>query len=177
MCCCKNKIICQNKHIEKFDKFEVVNTKLLKHYILYSDCCQYVGSKEMEGCNKCFGKIILSYMYQYDKDLEKWIYKENTYRDRYTSKKGKIKKILEATLFLNSLTNLKIIKNKENNSQNQKTTIPWLAYDKPDDYKIICLECKNKNKITPCKDVENNIKNGKPENFCPIGKQKKIKIY
>ena len=164
-------IICQNKKIKADKICNIKDLKNEKHIVVYTECCPYVNSNN-PACQKCYGRIACDIVKQNDNKITKTIL-----RDSYTEKHGKIKKLMECSNLIENM----IIESYDVSTGSSSSGKPWIAYDRPSDWKTSCVDCKNRCKakglIPMCQNREENIKNGFPENFCNKQKQRRIYIY
>lgn len=137
--------------------------------IIICDSCNFIDIKNSK-CSKCYGVIIKIMFAEKKENDNTTIKKYKTFRDKFIMKNNKIYKSMSAS---NIFKNIKIINEIDNNLNRQYM---WRYYDRPVTYKTDCLECKMKNIITPCQNIEENIRNGFSEHFCQEQKQREMRV-
>lgn len=166
-------IICQNKKIKADKVCSIEDQSCKEHVVAYTECCPYINSSN-PACQKCYGRIAVSV--KKPKDGNDKIIKQ-VLCDKYTLKHDKIKKMLDASKLIDNM----VVVAYEVTTGSSSKGKPWIAYDRPADWKTSCLQCKQickeKGIIPMCQNRIENTKNGLPENFCNKQKQRKVYIY
>jgi len=174
-------INCNNNTLKGVRSYKIKNDNATNHEIHIVEACCNTDLKA-EDCKKCFGKIVISVREFIN--LKGNIEQEKiVYRDRFIVKNKIIKEIYEATEFLEKI-NTDILYEVTEYAKNQKVTMPWRAYDRPQNYKTACIDCKAKrHKLGQKAMCEGDNPTFVEEygetfnNFCNLQKQTLYKIY
>lgn len=150
-----------------------VNYKGAHGELLISDQC-FSCESQIPKCKNCYGKIAVLILDKYNSEIQQFEKQIIIRRDYFSiDKNGAVTKHFEAS---NIFKDCEIIRQMSIDEKESigKMTGYWRAADRSPTWKTDCLECRNKYKITPCQDIENNRNNGKPDNFCAEQKQRII---
>lgn len=158
--------------------------KIQKYQVIYQGCdgileitesCPYADRNKE--CSNCYGKVVKLVYEQFESNTGKFEKKTIIKKDTFLLGQDSISKKLDASELEYKCSVIRGVKKTESNNIVGKTSFLYTAYDRPQNYKTACKECKFKyGSSTPCKQVQENRLKGLPDNFCGEQTQRVIKF-
>lgn len=170
-------IRCQGIDIPIKEKL-FVNRNGCSGEVFVAEDCPNAGNICNGQCKNCYGTLAVAKIEEFDHKRMDFIVKPKLLTNSFFIERDKVTKILNATDFINSCEIIsRTQKDRKNNSG--AMTSPWYYGDRPITWATDCAECKIKYKdsITPCKNIDQNRKDGKSDYFCGEQKQRILAFY
>lgn len=166
---CNNNLLSEVKSF----KLKINDDKTINHEIYIVDFCQNTDMQQ-ESCKACYGYIILE-VKEFINNLNKVEKIKKYYRDKFIiNEDNRVINILEATEFYNKIK--KDIEIETTEYKKENISFGLRGYDRPQNYKTACLQCKNK----MCRDGKEKYIDTydiKSKNYCSKQKQTVYYIY
>lgn len=145
--------------------------------ILVVDGCPHANQKCDSECKNCYGKLIAIDVDEFNETTQDYKTVRTNLRDHFVFNGKRIIAKMDATDYINSCD---ILSSSDEDKKDDIGSLqsPWFYGDRPDTWRTDCAMCKQKyGEQTPCKNVDKNKENGKPNNFCSEQKQRILKFW